>query len=437
MSKNNIWRLKITIFMVLISLFFHSSFRWFADPLKADLDPDEVAWMLDAEAFSWVLSGNWTAFRLTKPYSELRWADQQYRVIDQPQFGKYLIGAQLTLQMLKPWELSEKLMYYHQFTLGQLPKGNLYQLEGRLDSTLLASIKKIRWSTTVVAFLAICLAAAAVSLYGKNVVSGLSFALLLLNHQTLYSYYRLAIVNAYSFLVQLLAVAAMVYFFKRVLQPNYQIKSGDLHPAAWGAGVGFLVATAISIKLDGVFVLLGIWVWYFIMVVSCIFLFWFKKSDVKNQLHMLLFWLTGFSIFFVITFLLLEPEILVNGSDGLVAILGSRLAQQERFSLYFADLNWLERLLFILRSATQQPWYTQIILLIATASLVYRSRNFRYFKWHWQTVLPKTVLSTLLLLIFLGSLYTTRVGFDRYAIPAVVVLYLFLVCQLPKLKLYG
>jgi hypothetical protein len=436
------WWLNVVLCSVLALGVMGSTVQWLSNPLAIPLDPDEVVWVLDAEAFEWYVSGNWSAFQLEDHYTQMSWNEHQYRVIDQPQLGKYIFGALLTLKNVYPWQSETTEKAYLQFATVTLPTGQLHDLTNQLDPTIIESISYLRWVTTGVSLIGFLIISVMLGWYiygvthSKNqaCISAVLVFILLTNHPDIYHYYRLAIVNSFSFVTQLLAVVVIIKGVSLVSKSN---KSSSI-VTGWGGLAGIVVAMAASIKLDGLFLVAGVMGWWLFM--AKMLLFDTPKNGNKNQFELaemieknVLNWGVGFVLAFIVSVLILEPVVLINGLPGLEALLGSRLLQQEKFLQHFAHLPLGELLLFWIGSIFKQPFIMKIALVGGLFLTFYHHLK------HWP---PKCSFDNntinipvfLVMAVIIGSLYCSRVGFDRYIIPAVVGTYLLVLTSVFSIK---
>lgn len=449
MVKNWIFISNILIKICLVVVIAISSWQWAARPLAIPLDPDEIVWVLDAEAFSWYLSGDWTAFQQLKPFERLVWWERQYRVIDQPQLGKYILGGMLEAVGQQPWLMSTKNEWYKQFRWRVLPGGLIPEISSQLGTELVDAITFIRYTNVVVSLVSFSILAIALGRYLRSQFAGALFFILVTNQTTIWHYYRLALVNPYSMLFQGLAVITMVISIEKILRIQLQTKTPKEHisrtiqSVAGGISAGALVAAASSVKLDGVFLALGPLMMYFWLLAksvrSFLLQYQFRQSQLKQyqrQEVVLLhysYWILAFVLGMATIFFVLEPELWANPIFGLEQLIGSRLAQQQRFYMAFEHLSVLaiaEKIIaacFDLRS-----WWG--VATIALLEIVSEWRE----KWsgkelsHWQDQ-KYAILWLIVCPVLIGSLFYGRTGFDRYVIPGVITLYILFLCVVTKL----
>lgn len=404
-----------------------SCLYWVDGYQDVPLDPDEVVWVLDAQAAAEYASFNWDFFTIDTEHIQLEWRDPQKRIIDQPQLGKYIIGSVLMANGLAPWESEQKPELYRQFQRVELPSGTLSELAGIVDQEVLTSISLIRTVNTYFSLLvfALCCLLVGVYLRSKHVnvgvmlfVQGVLFVSLTHN-QVIRHFYRLAIVNPYSFLFHLIAVAALVYTVQKGLEA-WSRKQVLLVSAV----TGVCIAAATSVKLNGAF--LG----FSFLVLLLIFIS--RMKDSFKQLATILSWFFTTAIFGATTFFILEPELWLNPAFSLQQLLGFRLHQQQIFLQAFDNLSLAERVVRISQTLVNLLPAVEIGLVsLFGLTLILCCKK---LKTVFSLLLKKHQFFFLLTLqIILGVIYYSQVGFARYFIPAVVVLYVWIVLALAEM----
>lgn len=93
---------------------------WFEDVLVPSVDPDEVVWVLDARFYQFRQQKQWQKFKLTNNPRFLNWGHDQYRLVDQPQLGKYIFGAVIKALDIDPWDETQSTLLYQQFATSKL-----------------------------------------------------------------------------------------------------------------------------------------------------------------------------------------------------------------------------------------------------------------------------------------------------------------------------
>jgi uncharacterized membrane protein (UPF0127 family) len=404
-------------YLFLITVVTFSCQQWFEVIQEVDIDNDEVAWVLDAGFYEYYRNGDWEKFQVKDDYQNLKWSSHQYRVIDQPQLGKYILGFMLSAADIKPWLSADKIQGYNFFLFSDVELSDLEREYPQFYETVMAAIMLVRKVNAVVALLGFAALGFLVKKFTREKWAGVVIFLLLVWHPTIHHYYRLAIVNPYSLWLQLLAVVAMAYEL-RILQ-----KKNGRQLIKIGAVTGGLIAAATSVKLNGAFlVLIPI---FFGGIVAALSL---RKKHSESFNYFFTKWLYFFgSLIFSgeVMFLLLEPELWFNPINGLLSLVESRLGQQDRFFVSHPELNIFETIEFIWNLTP--TWIGQnmmvslvffLLIICGVWSLIKKILSFKLKKKANQD-LTSLLLLTSLFTIIGGTLYYARVGFDRYALPSV------------------
>lgn len=425
-------QLQITGAVVATLIILASGWHWVQQPLATQIDPDEVVWVLDSQAFTWYTTGNWQKFQLADSFYRLNWWDHQYRIIDQPQLGKYFFGAWLTANNLRPWESNQTLLYYYQFAQQTLPGGSPTESNTAFDKEIIKSIALLRHINTGVGLVTFVLVGLFFGYYFRSKWMTVILFVVLTSQPTIHHYYRLAIVNSHSLLLQFLAVMVMVVSLEKLLMSSTQkAKTSSLQPSLkWVVGTatlaGGLVAAATSVKLDGAFLLIGPMILSFYFLIELVLSKLLTGNDFSSRrLGPFVQWIIIFGVAAGLVFFLLEPELWSNPLNGLQQLLGSRMAQQERFLVAFNDWSVLKVASEMVQASVRGiNWW-----LIFGSTLFWLIASRKLSSSH-KTLSTKVIARrvgvcvVVILPMMLGTLYYGRVGFDRYLIPGIVASYI-------------
>jgi hypothetical protein len=395
--------LNFTTRFVLVIAVLLSLISWLRfDVTSKSLNPDEVVWVLDAEAYSKYREGAWDFFSISSDYDQViadGWAGSQYRVVDQPQAGKYIIGFLLSVADLKAWQSSEKESLYKQFLWKTLTDEVPQNVVG--EAIFFVRESNTYFAVVVFAAMAVCL-----YWYTKKIEAGMLLLLVLLSNRGLMEYATNAIVDVYSWLFQLLAVVSL---YVGLMKLKTVTTNGVVR---WAVAAGAATALATSVKLNGAFL---IFIPYLIFV-SYIGKKILNKQSVSREVTLLAAkWLLGFVVSGVTTFLLLEPELWANPIQNTHVLLEVRIMQQQRFLDFFETLNLLQ-----IAQKMIATFFELRLSAIIVAVVVFGKEMFLQRK---KGTIKPLFLSLFLAPIIVATFYYGRVGFDRYFYPATISLY--------------
>lgn len=135
-----------TLFILIIIIIL--SFSWFSDITEISLDADEAIYILDSQFYFHRKQGNYQAFNLPSKGIHFPWYTQSYRLLDQPQLGKYIFGAILNVAYNNPLPHHKLDQLYKDFSTMKIPAGkNIRELTGYLDNQIAESILIIRYAS--------------------------------------------------------------------------------------------------------------------------------------------------------------------------------------------------------------------------------------------------------------------------------------------------
>lgn len=416
MKKRNFKRRTFVRNLFLLLIFSLTAYFWFQPKAELKLNSDEVVWVLDGQYYQYRRQKNWSQFMLKKGSWLGGWSTPAYRLIDQPQLGKYFFGCLFSLFKIKPWSQSQGQNLYQDFVSMSLPQGQLHELEPELGPEVVSAIYLGRKAISVFGLFSITLFSFLVYYLTQDWLVGFIAYLLISAHPTFRLWYRLVVPNALqaSFILLALGLMTLLLSAKKTYL-KYQLKL-----FLWLI-TGVLVAMATSVKLNGAFLLLfpG-----FYLLVRLLYLLirlltgGFKQFFLNKKILLALqtlkdffgYYLTmGFG--FITTFLYLEPEIWLQPWLGLRALLQSRWLQQIKFRRYFQNYSLPETLFFFAQQFLKisPNLIGKIILVLFLAFGIYLVWKRAQSECIWQ------VVSALLIFLILSSVIYGDVGFVRYA----------------------
>lgn len=384
------------IFWIILILGF--SQLWFKNISPVDVNGDEVIWVLDARFYEFRQQKNWSKFRVTGNLNSLRWASDQYRLIDQPQLGKYLYGFLIDSFGFHPWELNQTQSLYNDFAKEQLKLGPLNQL-GAEYQNLGQTIYFLRLIGSVLGLLGIVVFGVGVFFITKSyLIGGLSSSLLFL-HPTLHYWYRLAVPNNIQILIIIIALGLMLFQMNK--EQNLSIK----RILMWIL-IGVCIAGATAIKLNGIFLLAAP---VFIWVMQEFRLVFFQKDAFTRLIYQLKSFLAV--VFgFVTTFYFIESELWFDPLFSLKLLFNARLVQHSRFLMFSENFSFFETILFLFSQFLDitSLIFIKIILIVLVIygglKITKKSSDKKWFN-----------LGMLMIYLLITNTYYANVGFDRYA----------------------
>lgn len=416
--------MKKSFYLPIISLLFilaGVSLFWFKDIRLAAINPDEVVWVLDARFYEFRKNKNWAKFSLQNNEDLSGWTSDHFRLLDQPQSGKYWYGWLLDIKNLSPWEAQRTQFLYQGFASSSLD-WNIIKTQTQYQS-MLASIQWLRIIGTTISFLSIGFWGWGVFRLTKSKIGGALASLTLLLHPTLSYLYKRAVPNSLQIFFTLSSLGLIYYLLGKIrMRLSWKNISG------WFLA-GFLAAVSASIKLNGFFiVLIPIFVWFCEEIRAC-----FKKdgatlANLKSKAISFLF----FAGSFFATVYWLEPELWRQPIAGIYALFQSRLTQHHRFQQVFANYSIVETWWFLSShffELTKLFWLKIVLLFVVLRGIKITVSRAFVNKRRYQ-------LSSILLFILITSSFYANVGFDRYAEWSIFIFsFLFAVGGIEFLKI--
>jgi hypothetical protein len=371
---------------------------WFKGISYVAIEPDEVVWVLDARFYKFRQQKHLEKFSLSNKAISMGWAQDQYRLIDQPQLGKYVYGLIISSFQLNPWDDAQARTLYQGFVKKKLDFGDLNEVGGDYHD-LAESIRIIRILGSITSFIAIIGFGFGAYLLTKSKSIGSLTSTLLFLHPILFYSYRLAVPNNLQIVLLLSSLGLMFYLLPKV-------KAFDFKKVFWWAVVGMLVAASTSIKLNGAFLLFfPIIIW----IMEEIRLSFIQKNigkNITNQIKYILALGSGF----LTTFYFLEPELWNQPFFGFKLLFKARLLQHQRFMSFYQDYSFIETIWVLLEKFLRISSFIPLKIVVVFCLL-----------WGIKVVIKKLanknwrILSWLLILIVIANTSYANVGFDRYA----------------------
>lgn len=392
--------MKKTLFLPLISsllLILGSGLFWFKNISVPAVNPDEVVWVLDARFYQFRQQKRWEKFKLIESPRFLRWSYDSYRLIDQPQLGKYIYGLIIKAFGFDIWDESQTTFLYEQFANLRLDTGLIKT--NKSYSIIISSINILRVFGSIIGFISIIIfSLMAYFLTKSRLVGGLT-SIFLFFHPTLHYWYRIAVPNSFQILL-IIAATSLIF----VLLNNLKIL--DLKKLFLWVLSGALIAASASIKLNGIFILFApVFVWM-IQEIKNNFLQKETFEYLANKIKAYFLLLGGF----VITFYFLEPELWGHLLRGLKLLLGSRLEQHRRFLSSFENSGFFETFWFlIIQFLKISDFWVIKFLLVLFLILGIKKIISSLSDQHWWN------LSLLIIFMVISNIFYANVGFDRYA----------------------
>jgi len=370
---------------------------WFKNIFSAPVNQDEVAWVLDARFYQFRQQKQWEKFVLTDHSLTMSWSHDQYRLIDQPQLGKYIYGLVIKFFNLNPWDTDQSIFLYRQFAIGKLNLGSLNTIKEYPD--LRDSIYILRIFGSIVSFISIAFFGIEIYFLTKSKITGGLTSVLLFFHPTLYFLYRLAVPNNFQVLLTILALNLMFYLLNR-------IKTLGLKKKVLWVLLGVLIACSTSIKLNGFLILAFPILLWLIQEIKALFSQEEIIPNIFNKLRAYLFLVGSF----IATFHFLEPELWGQPLRGLRLLFTARLVQHRRFLIFFEDYSFFETIWFLLIQFLKIS--NLLVIKIFFVLLLLRGIIIIFDKL---SDLCWFNLGLLILLVVVSNTYYANVGFDRYA----------------------
>lgn len=409
---------KLTLFSLLLLLIGWSSW-WFQGVLSPAVDPDEVVWVLDARYYQFRRDRQWQYFQLTSDSRGLGWSDEKYRLIDQPQMGKYIYGWLLTTAGIDPWSSAAQTKnWYLDFQRENLSLGNLEAVRQN-HLPLATAISLLRWVGAVVSFIGILVFGWGSFWVTHSKTVGALTSSLLFFHPTLHHWYRLAVPNNFQLMFIISALSLFLFLTQHPVKGQSErgwlekgwLKKDPRRFLTWGL-LGALMAATASTKLNGLFLLaFPVIVWLAREIQQSIYAGPDVVVDWRHYAPQLLkFLMLGLG--FGATFYFLEPALWSRPSYGLRSLLVARLAQHQRFLRAYVNYSpvetgWflvIEFIKFIPWPALQVFWVLCLVWGLAVAVDYSLRVGGKWLSW-----------TLCLVLLTLFSLYHANVGFERYA----------------------
>ena len=370
---------------------------WYRNIYTSPIDPDEEAWVLDARFYNFRQQKQCDKFTLTGNPRLLGWSHDQYRLIDQPQLGKYIYGLALDIFNQDPWDPIQTKVLYQQFIDRTISLTDFKNSQAHSETVKAVNLLRVLGS--IAGFMGIAIFGLGVSFLTKDRLIGGLTSVLLFSHPTLFYWYRLAVPNSFQIILIIIALGIMFILLNKIenLTPRFFL--------GWFLS-GVLVASASSIKLNGFLLMAApIVIWLAQELTQVIFnneLF----EHVLSQLKAYFFFTAGF----VTTFFFWETELWRQPLMGIELLFGTRLSQHRRFLAYYENYSIFETIQFLLVQFLKISDLLVVKILIGLFLAwgmikIFGKRAERY----WSNLI------FLILFVIIANTYYANVGFDRYA----------------------
>lgn len=379
---------------------------------------DEIAWVYDSYIFQLRVSQDPILYKYDKSYLDGSWADIKTRIVDQPQFGKYLYGFllrafRINLDYEEPplFNTSSDLYSRFGYYWNELSGQNLDEISRELGGPKwVEAIVSMRYVSFAFFISILIVHGCFIFLLTKDlVISLVSVGLLSVNKLFVY-FSQVATMDLPALFMAYVSVA--VFFYAQKIQIRKTFVRRLLFSVS-----GILVAIAATTKLNGFFLIF-------------LPLFFFNRRRVTSWLFEVFYFYIGF----LATLGIVERAVL-NNLQSLLVLFFARLRQQSFFLLSNDILNPLEYLQFVVLSMFEN--YGLFIFVLIGLLLI------KYFVYLKKKVI---VLGKLKLKPFQKSMglfaiylvvtnyYYARVGFERYLMIIHVLLVIMATYSLYKMK---
>lgn len=395
--------------LIIVLLFAVVSINWFRNLEQMIVDPDELVWIVDAQYFQYRQHGEYERFRVIDDFYHMAWSDPQYRVLDQPQMGKYIIGWWLKLWTIEPWSSSTNKLAYRYFVTGTLPEGNPWQLQSVLGLEMSQTIIVSRYLHSLVSLVSLALITFITWLFTKNYwLSLLSFFLLTI-HPVAQTYLRISAVDGYLYFFFISCLLLCSWLFEKL--SYWQLKKNIYI----GSLIGMMMGLAITTKLNGL-LLLGLPI--LIAILKLYYLTRSKKSEqvIIKLLKKIILVLVVIYAACGLTIYIVEPELWFSPKVGIL-LLESRMWQQAKFANYFGQMSFVQTIGFLINNYLNVFSFKLAKLFLLIISILGFSQTLIKKK---KTFFELIFLTSSIYLI-IGNSYYARVGFDRYSLLTIFI----------------
>lgn len=386
-------------------------FDWLSPIKNQAIDLDELAWVNDSQVYEWRKNQDWQNFNWSSTAPKF-WSSPDFRLFDQPHLVKYIYGSVFSFYEAEPWkDIEYHQKNYLQFTQGALSgKKYLYDEDSQIifGEKTIGAITIAREISRIFAILFILIISLFIaknySFFQATIVSFLIVTNTVFQHNL-----KLATADSISMFFILLALICLYFLYKK-----NESKSSFL--------LIFLSSMASSLasssKING---------WILVFIFNLLFLI--KEKENNKKMWQKIFIWNG--IYFG-TYIYLQPELWQNIIGGFVNFFSQRIEQQRKFLFSNKSYNFLEYHFWLIKlfisSANKIFTLTKTFIFITTLFLFLMKVN--------KNIIFK--LSSPLLWILSVSwvffFFYAQVGFERYAMWPLLILFLISANLLEKIK---
>lgn len=390
---------------LIIGLFKQLIFIYKSIP-DAVFNTDEYAWVYDSQFYIFRKEKDWSKFFVSKDSLNANWSSYEYRLIDQPQMGKYIYGYLISNDYQKI-DYSEQAMWFDSNNKKFGNFGEMWIKTGGKNFDELKDVIPNKWVNIILGLrnysfytlilIIIVNAIFVYYLFGSKFLSLVSSYIFVLNKHFVYSS-QIATMDIISIFFLYLSFIFIYYLFykKRVINFKYIIAS---------IIAGLFSAVSTSIKPNGIFLLI-------IPVIPIILNYIKTKIISMKNVKLYLYYLFAFNV----VFLFLDIEVAISPQNGLFSLVSARIIQQERF-LKFDNLNPFRYIFFLLNNYISGQNILSIPVISVFIVLAVKMKDNIELKRY---LINKNLV--LILYILIANYFYARVGFERYLLPSFLLL---------------
>jgi len=378
--------------IVSVLLIFVGVYTFWNGSASVTAHSDEPVWIMDAGIGAEYLQGNFDYFNISSNVIEKGWNNQEYRIIDQPQFGKLFFAAILSLADLQPWE--DKFLQrqiYKNFVSAEANKlSGILEAQQELDQ----SIQLMRLVSRFLGLLSIVI---------------LGIVVFKITDSVLFSSLIFAVVSSSNVIHQTFGAALTDSLFMFLVMSFVLVFHLFSNSKKKVARFGYLLLAAIFLVTASLTKLPAFFLMPFVFGIQY---FQFKKF---GNARLRVIETLCFTIIFVLLCVLIEPYVLFGFPQNIILIFEARLQQQALFTQHF-DGNYFQTLIMSIDAITNNSLYgvlLTIFILTIPMSLVYLFQNKKYQTFY-------LILGYFLLMI--ANTWYSSAYIERYGIP---LLYIF------------
>ena len=396
------------LLIYLFSLLYLSG--WFNLNKEIPINLDELAWVQDSQVFEWRLNQDWENFSWSE-VEKSGWMSHDFRLFDQPHFVKYVYGYIFTIKNTQPWltkKQQEKnyLQFTQQYLSGKIRvyENNSKEIFGinTIKAIFLArkinTLVGIGFITIITIFLA----------RQFSINQSLMVSFLIITNPIFQYNFNIATADSISMFFILITLLLFYSIFKKNKYKKVTLILSSITSAI-----------ATSSKING-----------WILIIISISVIMMIEKDAKKMLKKLFSWLSLFIGFYIY----LQPELWNYPISGFIRYFSQRIIQQMRFEIDSQSLNifsyhyWLLKL--YLGSKNEFLYLIKVGMLFFNSLLILRKirlflmLSFKKIKEKINNFLKNNYLVLLIfLLIWIIIFLYAKIGFERYAMWPLIVIF--------------